>query len=121
MGKVANDGEYLTHKIELKAKPERDIRSFFVKQEGKTNSPPMSPSKKIESKNDIRRFFKSEVKEEANVKKEIQASVKRESKEDNKRSLEEFQKEVIELDVSEEAEVGHMAKKVKVEHIDTMQ
>jgi len=61
VGKVSNDGEYLTHKIELKQ--ERDIRSFFspkkeekeeeVKKEAIVLQKPVASPKK----GDIRSFF----------------------------------------------------------------
>eukprot|EP01127_Copromyxa_protea_P022728 TRINITY_DN830_c0_g1_i1.p1 TRINITY_DN830_c0_g1~~TRINITY_DN830_c0_g1_i1.p1 ORF type:complete len:306 (-),score=46.65 TRINITY_DN830_c0_g1_i1:28-945(-) len=61
VGKVANDAEYLTHKIEIK--PTKDLRSFFFKKEGTTqlDSPILSPSK-LPLKGDIRKFMKSEIK-----------------------------------------------------------
>jgi hypothetical protein len=62
VGKVSNDAEYLTQKIEIK--PTKDLRSFFVKKEGGDSSPSLSPSKQIQGKQDIRNFFKVEPKKE---------------------------------------------------------
>lgn len=69
VGKVANDSEYLTHKIEIKQS--RDIRSFFTKREGlEPTSIPSSPVKteKVSNNQDIRNFFRKESKKKTEVK-----------------------------------------------------
>lgn len=85
VGKVSNDGEYLTLKREVKeVKPTtRDIRSFFIQKDElvdntDTNSSHISSAKEEKPKpQDIRNVFRLESKQESRVKHESKSRTKR--------------------------------------------